>query len=298
MSQMIKKVSFTALNEGPNLLVLGAVHGNEYCGTTAINQVIEQFQSGDYELLRGSVTFIPICNPKAYELKQREVERNLNRHLYPKSVKKFYEDHIDPILCSELEKADYLLDLHSYQSQGGPFVFLSGADKIEEEFARSLGVDHFVCGWSEAFGSGTEKTQESVNASMGTTEYARQFKAKAVTLECGHHHNDDNPDIGKKAIISALKHLSLIGGKPLINSNNQQYCVRMSKVFYKEKPGSWTKTWQNFDKIEKGEDFIVYDDGTKICADQSGYLILPKSFAEVGQDWVYFGTDDGFPSDT
>lgn len=297
MNNIIKKVTYCSLQPGPHLLVLGAVHGNEYCGPAAINNMIDQFESGHINLLKGSVTFIPICNPKAYELKQREVERNLNRHLYPKTDKQFYEDHIDPILCAELEKADYLLDLHSYQSPGDAFIFLSGTDKIEEEFSRSLGVDQFVFGWSEAFSNVDNPTTETVNASMGTTEYARQFGTKAATLECGHHHNKDSADIGQQGIYKALQHLSLIEGESLPPSSHVQHCVRMQKVFYKEKPGELTQQWKNFDQVNAGECLIRYNDGTTVSAEQAGYLILPKSFAKEHQEWVYFGTRANFPNE-
>ena len=61
----------TALAPGPRLLVLGAVHGNETCGSRAIERVLAEFDSGAIALQSGSVTFVPITNPLAYRNKQR-----------------------------------------------------------------------------------------------------------------------------------------------------------------------------------------------------------------------------------
>ncbi len=51
---------------GPRLIVTGAVHGNETCGTRAIERVIDELARGELRIVRGQVTFVPVCNPLAY----------------------------------------------------------------------------------------------------------------------------------------------------------------------------------------------------------------------------------------
>ncbi|MCA3176279.1 MAG: succinylglutamate desuccinylase/aspartoacylase family protein, partial [Burkholderiales bacterium] len=48
------------LAPGPQVLVLGAVHGNEICGTRAIERVLREIDDGSLKIERGSVTFIPV----------------------------------------------------------------------------------------------------------------------------------------------------------------------------------------------------------------------------------------------
>ena len=48
---------------GPRLIVTGAVHGNETAGTQGIRRVLDAIDHGDIEIIRGSVTFVPVCNP-------------------------------------------------------------------------------------------------------------------------------------------------------------------------------------------------------------------------------------------
>src|SRR5260221_13088285 len=76
-----KSVSFTGLASGPRLMITGAVHGNETCGTQAIGRVLNEIDSGALKIARGRVTFVPVTNPLAYARKDRIGDRNLNRNL-------------------------------------------------------------------------------------------------------------------------------------------------------------------------------------------------------------------------
>ena len=101
-----KSVTFTALKPGPRLIVLGAVHGNEVSGSKAILKVIQEFEAGERLLQNGQVTFVPITNPLAYNRKQRNGDRNLNRNLTPASKPVDFEDHVANWLCPLLAAHD------------------------------------------------------------------------------------------------------------------------------------------------------------------------------------------------
>ena len=66
-----KSVTYQALNAGPKLIVLGAVHGNEVCGTQAITRIMAEIDRGDIVLRQGKLTFVPITNPLAYAKNER-----------------------------------------------------------------------------------------------------------------------------------------------------------------------------------------------------------------------------------
>ena len=110
------------LEPGPSLIVTGAVHGNETCGTRGIERVLGEIQRGELEILRGRVTLVPICNPLAYKQGQRMGDRNLNRRLQPTAAPQDYEDRIANQLCPLLAAHEVLLDLHSFRGPGQPFV--------------------------------------------------------------------------------------------------------------------------------------------------------------------------------
>src|SRR5207245_6134792 len=90
----LKLVSYQGSATGPKLIVLGAVHGNETCGTKAIQRVIGEIDSGKLEIAAGQVTFVPIANPLAYRRGERAGERNLNRNLGPKDKPADFEARV------------------------------------------------------------------------------------------------------------------------------------------------------------------------------------------------------------
>ena len=306
----IKRITYSALNPGTHLVVLGAVHGNEPCGPEGITRVIEKIENGDLKIVKGQVTFVPIVNPKAYEKNVRFVERNLNRFLYRKDTPQSYEDHIDPILCDVLDSADALLDIHSYQSEGGPFCFLDLSSQEEISFCDSLGVDYFVCGWSEAFGN---SGQDSFLESMGTTEYMAfkgdfpptesgvvHTKTKtgiATTVECGQHANANNAEIASDVIHRALSHFGMTDAPAPAKSSANRHCIKMQHVFFKEKPGQFVTPWKNCDRVLKGDVIARYDDGEEITIEEDGFIILPKASTDhpVGSEWFYFGVETPLP---
>ncbi|MEO6016234.1 MAG: succinylglutamate desuccinylase/aspartoacylase family protein, partial [Polaromonas sp.] len=82
----LRSHTFHGLAPGPRLLVTGAVHGNETCGTRAITQLLEEIDNGQLGIERGTVTFVPVTNPLAYRQKQRVGDRNLNRNMAPSAI--------------------------------------------------------------------------------------------------------------------------------------------------------------------------------------------------------------------
>ncbi|MEM6603162.1 MAG: succinylglutamate desuccinylase/aspartoacylase family protein, partial [Pseudomonadota bacterium] len=281
---MLTSYHYHTLTDGPHLLITGAVHGNEPCGTEAIMRLISQIENKAINLQRGTLTLIPICNPEAYKQNKRFIDRNLNRSLYPKAEYIHYEDRIDPILCDYLTKADILLDLHSYASQGGAFGFMGHYSAEEIEYCLSLGIENFVYGWSDAFQNSDADPREA----MGMTEYARSKGAIAVTIECGQHLNKDAPDIAYDTILHALSYCKMIEN-PIPLPKILHKFVQMRDVFSKEKAGSFAQPWKHCDMFQKGDILAEYDDKTKIIAPYDGVIVLPKLSANIGKEWFYIG---------
>lgn len=288
---MIRSYRFDALKPGPHLVVFGAVHGDEKCGTKAIDRIIRECEAGNVVLEKGAVTFVPICNPEAYQRDVRFYERNLNRALYVKDDPKDYEDFIDPILCRILESADVLLDLHSYQSQGGAFGFMGHTSQAEIDYCLALGIQDFVYGWSDAFGKAGGDPRES----MGTVEYARTQQCIATTIECGHHYNEDAPEIAYQTVRFAMDHLGLLS-YDRARPNTEHRFAKMQTVFFKEKPGELERPWCHYDVVEQGQLLARYDDGETLLAPTDGMIILPKLGAKIGGEWFYFAVSTDCPS--
>ncbi|MCU6709720.1 succinylglutamate desuccinylase/aspartoacylase family protein [Paenibacillus sp. J5C_2022] len=98
---------------GPTLLILAAVHGDEYDG---VQTVVELCNELTPEKINGTVLMVPITNKLSYEGISRETPldgRNLARE-FPGNPEGTYTQrlawHLDQTL---LAKADFLLDFHS-----------------------------------------------------------------------------------------------------------------------------------------------------------------------------------------
>ena len=303
---------FTGLQPGPRLVVTGAVHGNETAGTLGIERVMGEIERGEIEIVRGSVTFVPVCNPLAYRQRQRLGERNLNRRLQPSAVPQVYEDRIANALCPLLAEHQVLLDLHSFRSPGQPFVMRGPADnrgalepfaqaEAEAQLALHVGVRRVVDGWLEAYASGVARRRERALTpgavhedpayGVGTTEYMRAMGGYCVTLECGQHEDPAGPDVAHHAIRQTLALLGLAegAGLALAAPTRPFECLTLVDVVDRHAEGdSFAQCWTSFDPVAAGALIARRADGSEVRAPEAGYIVFPDVSALPGHEWFYW----------
>jgi predicted deacylase len=302
-----KSINYTGLGEGPRLIVTGAVHGNETCGTKAIRRVMEEIDSGKLLIAAGSVTFVPVTNPLAYRLERRSGDRNLNRNLFPNENPQDFEDQIANWLCPLLAQHDVLLDLHSFNAESEPFVMVGPhnndgplqafkhADK-ERALARRLGVRRFVDGWLATYGQGVQRRMSDksqletvLRYGVGTTEYMRTTGGYALTLECGQHKDPAAPDVAYRAIMNTLAFLKVIDApEPASVPADQMEALSMVVVHDKVHAGdSFVRQWASFDPVAKGQQIGSRADGTPVTSELDGRILFPDTNAGANQEWYY-----------
>lgn len=307
-----KSVTFTAMQPGPKLIVLGAVHGNEVSGSKAILKMIAEFEAGTRVLQKGQLTFVPITNPLAYNRKQRNGDRNLNRNLTPTDNPVDFEDHVANWLCPLLTANDVLLDIHSFQKGDVPFALFGpknnkgelekfGHQDAERGLALRLGVTRFVDGWLDTYAKGvanrvarlksTGQTGEGLNTDprygMGTTECMRSSGGYAVTLECGQHDDASGPGVAYQAINNALVHLELVQGEPVRAVENFQHLSLVEVVDKQHVEDQFVKAWSSFDSVSKGELIGIHKGGEAVRASRDGFIVFPNTLSQAGQEWFY-----------
>ena len=289
---MIESHLFASENQGPRVLITGAVHGNETCGTFAIQRVIEEFRTGQLRLEKGRVTFVPICNPEAYKRGVRYVERNLNRFLVPMNEPDCYEARLGNSLCPLLADCDVLLDLHSYPDGSKPFVFVEDVrSEAARAFASCLGPETLLSGWGEAYAaspSGKPQTPKHPDESTGTTEYARRFGALSVTMECGDHADLQSIERAYHAIHQTLRYSGLVAGAVL---SVKTRCVVVRRVFYRTDEGIWARDWKHLDAVQSGTLLATRANGEELRAPYDGFVILPDRYSQLDQEWFYLGQE-------
>lgn len=301
-----QSVSFTGAAPGARLIVLGAVHGNETCGTQAIRRIIAEIEAGQLGIVAGQVSFVPVANPLAYARGQRNGDRNLNRNLAPTGTPVEFEDRVANWLCPLLAAHDALLDLHSFHTAGEPFVMLGPEDNAGalEPFARaqeetalamSLGVHRCVDGWLDTYAAGVvlraaagaSAREADVRYGIGTTEFMRSTGGIALTLECGQHDDPVAPEVAYRAIHRALAHLRL-SAAPLPAPVAQMEALRLYQVVDRVHPGdAFVRSWASFDPIAANEIIGTRHDGTPVRAESGGYIVFPNPAAQAGQEWFY-----------
>lgn len=308
--EVFKSIQFSAPEPGPRLLVLGAVHGNEVCGTAAIQRTIEALEQGWLGLRRGTVTLVPVTNPRAYARGQRQGDRNLNRRLLPTAAPQDFEDRLANWLCPLLAAHEVLLDLHSFQSGSEPFVLVgprNNQDSVEPfaheakelALARALGVDKAVYGWLSTYAAGVRRRQRNhpelpesarcVDYGVGTTEYMRRCGGWGVTLECGQHGDPQSREVAYQAIVRTLTHLGMASAPVAMPSPGRPMAgVQLFEVFDRDdERDQLAANWKSFDAVHKGETIAERADGLIIQATEEVQIVFPNPLAVVGTEWFY-----------
>lgn len=310
----LRTLTYHGLAPGPRLLVLGAVHGNETCGTRAITQLIQELDSGALVIERGSVTLVPVTNPLAYQLGQRTGDRNLNRNMAPSAIPQDFEDRIANVLCPLLASHDALLDLHSFHTGGAPFVMVGPSNnrgalepfaRAEEEMLLALhtGPHRIVEGWLDTYARGVQRRTAAPavqgraraqtlvtnpNYGVGTTEYMRACGGYGVTLECGQHDDPQAVEVARHAMLQTLALLGLCA-LPLAPVQANREILRLVDVTDRiHADDRFSREWSSFDAVRAGEVIGVRQDGEPVTAPADGFVVFPNPRAEAGQEWFYF----------
>lgn len=269
-------VTFASTEMGPNILFLGSVHGNEKCGTVAIDEAITFFREKKWTLKKGSVTFIARANPDAYEADVRQIAYNLNRIFDDKNIDS-KEHRVAEILKKYIAAADFTIDLHSVYSGDTPFVFLDSPDDTMRELCHHLSLPFIMTGWNEIYADKTE---------MDTISYAIVQGRAGMTIECGSHKTPESILVAKKSLRETLQFFEMIDGEKILQKNQQ--FVNIEKIFYRPKDARFAKNWKNFDPVEAGE-IIGFSGEIPFVCEEDGCIILPKNYGKEGDEWFYFG---------
>jgi predicted deacylase len=305
-----KSISYASTAPGARLVVLGAVHGDETCGTRAIERIVREIDAGALRLASGRLTLVPVTNPLAYEHGRRAGDRNLNRKLAPTDMPREYEDHVANWLCPLLAAHEVLLDLHSFRAPGVPFVFIGPGDNAgtlepffqaarEEALAVRLGVGRAVDGWLATYAAGVAQRHELAASlpgakldldpryGIGTTEYMRSVGGWAVTLECGRHDDPEAPEVAYRAIVNTLAHLGLVDAPDPAPVERIETLSLSDVVDKLAAADAFARTWSSFDPVAAGALIGTRGDGTPVSAPYDATIVFPNPAAEAGQEWFY-----------
>jgi predicted deacylase len=310
----LEATTFHADADGPRLLVLGGVHGNEPCGTAAIEAVAAELRAGALRVDAGCVTFVPVANPKARSQGTRRGDRDLNREFGTRGGDATFEDRVAGRLVEIMARHDVLLDLHSFRASGEAFVFVGPEDNAgplepfalaapELALAQSLGVPRMVYGWLEAYTAFVAAQHEfldracdlpsrapraSPQLGVGTTECFRRMGRPGVTVECGRHDDPAAVRVADRAIRGAMAHLGICGGGGDVRRPFEE-SYRFSRIYLREHPDDrLERQGTAFVPVARGDRLGTRHDGTPVLAPASGTVLFSYADARTGAEWIYF----------
>ena len=279
---MIEKITFDSGVQGKNILILGAVHGNEVAGPNAIFKVIDDIQSYHLNLVSGRLTFVPICNLNAYRNDVRQIDENLNRVICYHENPTTYEQCLANEIAMLVEQHDILLDLHSTHCKGDvPFVFCDYPTPENLSLIEAINVDYVLLGWPQIYDGQTDISDYS------TERWAHECQKTGVTLECGYHKEPKATDVAYNAIINMMIKYHIVDGR--VNDLPSKTAIRLTEYVVKKKRGRLCQEYKHLDAVSKGQKIAEYDDGEILTAPQDGYILLPNMSADIGSEWYYLG---------
>ena len=284
---MIHVREFVGKDAGPSFLVFGAIHGNEVCGTRALEKIAHELDSGILKLKKGRLSLVPKCNEKAVIEGKRYIDTNLNRIFHPHDSILTHEHHLANHLAPLVARCDYFLDLHSMQSKGAPFAFLNRLDPHSEALCRALGVSVLMKGWPELY----EAFPDIV--SCCTQTYADRLKKPNALIECGTNGSPEADEFAYEATLRAMAHLDLIDSR-FPAPTQKIRALHLKDLYFREHEGDeFVKAWVNFEPIRKGE-LIGHRGRSKlpVLSPRDGVIVFPSPVSALGTEWFYVAVEE------
>lgn len=205
-------------NPGPVLALVAGVHGYEYPGITALQQLRKSIRTQN---LSGTLILVHIANPPSFYGRTIYTSpadgKNLNR-VFPGSKDGTLSERIaDSITRHVIEQADFFVDLHAGDGNEmlRPYVYMpvTGNPKLDAAsrgMALAFGLDHIVI---------DESPLLPKDASIYTDQTALSRGIPAITTETGQLGSNDQYWVGlaERGIANLMRHLGMLDGTAEVN---------------------------------------------------------------------------------
>lgn len=264
--------------------VVGGIHGNEACGTEALELLRQDALAGRLPLCGGTL-FLIHGNPEATRrgLRHTSEGTDLNRLFAFEFVNRMPERK----WCSEHRRAlelrpllaelDVALDLHSATAPTPPFGIVS---RVAESgpLGRKLGLPYLTHGWEGPGQLGNR-----------TLLHMLSHRHKpSLAVECGQH---DDPWATERAHSTALHFLVALDQLPdeAAPALPEEPPLELNIVDAVKKPSAGFQFHFRFIGLQQiPPDAVVgSDENLEVRCKRGAFLIMPNASVEVGQDMLY-----------
>jgi succinylglutamate desuccinylase len=277
-------------NTGATIVFFGGIHGNEYAGVKALNNVLKTIWAkdvsgdiygvyGNIKALKENKRFLKSDLNRMWTLRQLKSLKN-NEDLNEEEEEQIELFHFVNQLLATTKTPLYFIDLHTTSSKSLPFITINDA-LINRKFSNCfpvpvvLGIEEYLDGPLLSY--------------LNTLGYV------SIGFESGQH-TDPNAVTNCEAFIHlALKHSGHIKLENLEHHENElkKACKNLSSIFeviykYHIKPDEifeMEKGFESFQDITKGT-LLAITDGIKIYSDYNAKLFMPL-YQKSGNDGFF-----------
>ena len=259
--------------EGPHIVVLGGVHGDEKTGIEVIKKMHDLFSNEDMKVDKGKLTLI-LGNEEAIAVGKRgtTAEYNLNRmfsdeHLAGPALD-FYESRRAHELAPILKSADISLDIHSTSVPTVPFLPCAYTPRHEKVYRR---FDARIVLTDPDFVLGGQRST--------TDEYVDYCGGIGICFETGWANDTSRLQAVMKGLLNILADQGLVTLANPIEPSDPSYRVyRITrKISLTEKGFRYATGFPNsFQEVRKGELMGHHGDKPEI-AEEDGVIAFPRA---------------------
>ncbi|REJ77513.1 MAG: hypothetical protein DWQ47_14145 [Acidobacteria bacterium] len=291
---------FVGDGNGPTVLVIGSIHGNEPSGLLAMRRIAPELRKLEQQM-KGRV-FLIAGNTRALQAGVRYIDADLNRHWTPEIVdlnkpdSSIRTNRVEDIEQRELLRIFervfitardevYALDLHSTSAESAPFAMI-GDTLRNREFSRKFPATILL------------GIEEQLNSTI--LEYINNLGAVTLGFEAGEHgdktavENQEaliwlsifNAGCLSKEQVDVEKHVTTLRnamGDPRIIEIRHRHAITQADDFRME-PG-----YENFQPVRKGE-VVAHDRNGEVKVKETGLMLMPL-YQKLGDDGFFLGRE-------
>lgn len=257
--------------DGPSLVIMAGVHGNETAGILALQKFITE----DMMLEKGSLTMI-FGNPRAIDASVRYVEKNLNRCFYTGQQGTSYEEQRAQEIMPYLDNADALLDLHASNiPDSEPFII---CETLALPVARKFDMSILSTGW-DAIEPGA------------TDGYMFQQDKVGICAECGYAKaGEQYQDLAYDTLRRFLDHYGVLAYAYEKPNEQLQRLLHVDEIIMKKHEDFvFTRMYPDFTTLAQGECFAK-DGERDYCVDRERVIVFANPDKEVGGEACILGS--------
>jgi len=265
--------------DGPTVLIMGGVHGDEVNGVAIVRDIIRKKYN---KPVRGTIICIPVFNVFGYLRLTREFPdgRDLNR-VFPGSANGSLASQFAYRFTKDIAPlVDYVLDFHT-----------GGADRANFPYVRCVSSQQKTVELAKVFGAPFILHSNYIPKSLRET--LNKMGKTSLLFEGGKSNNLDTSVIncGVEGALNVLKYLGLQDGEPI--KKHESIIIKKSKWVRAPFSGMFQYSVKNGSKVKKREVLGIITDSygefeKKVVAPFEGYVFCVNTAPIVNKGDALF----------